>query len=212
VENSITYVAMDTHKKQHKVAVVYCGTGETKEFTVKNTVKDILKMVKKIKKLSFGLLRCFRGIDTLTAITVVTEIFEFGRFESPCALMAYPGLVPSEHSSRDRRSEGSITKTGNKRVRRLLVENSWHYRHRPSISRELKKRREGQPQWAIDIADHAMSRLHRRYRKLFERGKPPNKVIVAVARELAGFIWAVLYEHESRRRRKIAYGNYGSCS
>jgi transposase len=151
-----------------------------------------------------GLLRCFRGIDTLTAITVITEIFEFARFESPRALMAYLGLVPSEHSSGDRRREGSITKTGNKRVRRLLIESSWHYRHRSSVGRELAKRRKGQPQWAIDIADHAMDRLHMRYRKLFERGKPPNKVIVAVARELAGFIWAVLYEYEDRRRRKTA--------
>ena len=105
--------------------------------------------------------------------------------------MAYLGLVPSEQSSGDRHLAGSITKAGNKRVRRLLVESSWHYRHRPSISRELAKRRECQPQWAIDIADHAMSRLHRRYRTLFERLKPPNKVVVAVARELAGFIWAV---------------------
>jgi len=151
-----------------------------------------------------GLLRCFRGIDTLTAITTITEIFEFARFESPRALMAYLGLVPSEHSSGDRRRPGSITKAGNKRVRRLLVESSWHYRHRASVSRELKRRRDGQPQWAIDIADRAMARLHKRYRQLFERGKPPNKVVVAVARELAGFIWAVLAEYEDRRTRQTA--------
>ena len=151
-----------------------------------------------------GLLRCFRGIDTLTAITVLTEIFEFGRFESPRALMCYLGLVPSEHSSGDRRRPGSITKAGNKRVRRLLIESSWHYRHRPSVSRELGLRRKDQPQWAIDIADHAMARLHRRYWQLLARGKVPNKVVVALARELAGFIWAVLKEYEQRRTRQVA--------
>ena len=151
-----------------------------------------------------GLLRCFRGIDTLTAITVITEIFEFGRFESPRALMCYLGLVPSEHSSGDRRGVGSITKAGNKRIRRLLVESSWHYRHRPSVSGALKRRREGQPQWAIDIADRAMARLHRRYRQLLARGKLSNKVVVALARELAGFIWAVLHEYEDRGTRQVA--------
>lgn len=151
-----------------------------------------------------GLLRCFRGVDTLTAITIITEIFEFARFESPRALMGYLGLVPSEHSSGDRRSVGSITKTGNKRVRRLLVESAWHYRHRPSVSQGLGHRREGQPQWAIDIADRAMARLHRRYRQLMGRGKLPNKVVVALARELAGFIWAVLNEHENRKTRQVA--------
>ncbi len=151
-----------------------------------------------------GLLRCFRGIDTLTAITVLTEIFEFGRFDSPRALMAYLGLVPSEYSSGDHRRSGSITKAGNKRIRRLLIESSWHYRHRPSVSRELEKRRKDQPQWAIDIADQAMARLHRRYWHLLTRGKVPNKVVVALARELAGFIWAVLNEYEDRRTRQVA--------
>jgi transposase len=146
-----------------------------------------------------GLLRCLRGVDTLTAITVLTELFEFGRFASPRKLMAYLGLVPSEHSSGEKRRPGSITKTGNGRVRRLLIESSWHYRHRPSVSKALKRRRDGQPQWAVDMADRAMYRLHKRYHRLMLRGKIPCKVVVAVARELAGFIWAILHEWQRRR-------------
>ncbi len=151
-----------------------------------------------------GLLRCFRGIDTLTAITLLTELFEWGRFASPRALMAYLGLVPSEYSSGTRRRPGAITKTGNERVRRLLVEGGWHYHHRPWVSRELKRRRQDQPQWAIDLADRAMLRLYQRYWRLLERGKVPNQVVVAVARELAGFVWAVLREYQLRRRPQVA--------
>ena len=152
-----------------------------------------------------GALRCFRGIDTLTAVTVLTEIFEFGRFPSPRKLMAYLGVVPSEHSSGDSRRTGAITKAGNRRVRRLLVESAWHYRHRPLVSKELKRRRQDQPQWAVDIADRAMARLHKRYWRLLDRGKAPGVVVVALARELAGFLWAVLHEQQWRAARA------GSC-
>ena len=151
-----------------------------------------------------GVLRCFRGIDTLTAITVLTEIFEFGRFPSPRKLMAYLGLVPSESSSGERRHTGGITKAGNKRVRRLLVESAWHYRHRPGVGKELKRRRQDQPPWALDIADRAMARLYKRYWRLLDRGKPGSVVVVALARELAGFLWSVLQEYERREARQAA--------
>ena len=153
-----------------------------------------------------GALRCFRGIDTLTAVTVLTEIFEFGRFPSPEKLMAYLGLVPSQSSSGQRRRTGGITKAGNRRVRRLLVESAWHYRHRPFVSKELKCRRQDQPQWAVDLADRAMSRLHKRYWRLLDRGKAPGVVVVALARELAGFLWAVLHEQQGRAARSGAPG------
>ncbi len=151
-----------------------------------------------------GLLRCFRGIDTLTAITLITEIIEFGRFSSPRKLMYYLGLVPSEYSSDETHNRGRITKAGNKRVRRLLVESAWHSRHRVWVSKELKRRRQGQPQWAIAIADQAMARLHKRYWRLMERGKLKHKVVVALARELSGFIWAVLREHQLREQGQVA--------
>jgi transposase len=148
-----------------------------------------------------GLLRCFHGIDTLTAVTFVTELFEFGRFANPRELMSYLGLTPSEHSSGGTERKGPITKAGNKIVRRLLVETSWHYRHPCKVGPTLQGRRAGQPQWAIDIADRAGLRLRKRYWYLVNRGKMPCKATVAIARELVGFIWAVFREHEIRSGR-----------
>ena len=146
-----------------------------------------------------GLLSCFHGIKALTAITIITEIFEFGRFESPRHLMSYLGLTPSEDSSGEKQRKGAITKTGNKRVRRLLNETSWHYRHRYVPSAVLKKRRENQPQWAIDIADTAGRRLTKRHRHLINNGKMPCKANIAVARELAGFIWFMVTQYQARK-------------
>lgn len=151
-----------------------------------------------------GLLQCFHGIKTLTAISVVTEIFNFGRFANPRDLMSYLGLTPSESSSGEKQKKGSITKSGNKRVRRLLTEVSWHYRHPYHISKELKQRRKGQPQWAIDIADRAGHRLRKRYWYLVNHGKMPCKAITAVARELVGFIWSVMREYQTRNMDKAA--------
>jgi len=140
-----------------------------------------------------GWLRCFHGIDTVTAIALVAELHDFRRFTTARALMAYLGLVPSEHSSGERHRRGAITKAGNVHVRRLLVEAAWHYRHRPRIGVELRRRRMDQPSAIIAIADRAQQRLHRRFWALTNRGKPSHKAVVAVARELIGFVWAALY-------------------
>lgn len=137
-------------------------------------------------------LRCFRGFDTLNALTVVAELFDLERFSSPRQLMAYLGLVPSEHSSGASRSQGAITKAGNCHARRALVNAAWHYRHRPGVGVRLRKRREGQPPPIIALADRAQQRLNRRFHRLLQRGKPNQKAVVAVARELAGFLWAAL--------------------
>jgi len=120
-------------------------------------------------------------------------------------LMSYLGLTCSEDSSGQKERKGSITKAGNKRVRRLLVETSWHYRH-PYIakSKALRERRKDQPQWAIDIADRAGQRLRKRYWYLVNNGKPPCIATVAIARELAGFIWSVFNEYEARNNKKVA--------
>jgi transposase len=139
-----------------------------------------------------GRLRCFRGIDTVTAVTIVAELHGFERFESPRKLMAYLGLVPSEHSSGGRRRRGAITKTGNSHARRMLVEAAWHYRHKPSEGAKLRARRQGQPGWVISVADKAQARLHRRYWRMLGANKAPNVATVAIARELVGFIWEVL--------------------
>jgi transposase len=140
-----------------------------------------------------GWLRCFRGIDTVTALSIVTELHGFHRFPSPRSLMTFLGLVPSEYSSGNDRRQGSITRCGNNHVRRLLVEAAWHHRHRPTISRPLELRRHGQPTRVIAIANKAQERLHQRFHRMAARGKPYNKAIIAMARELAGYIWVVLY-------------------
>jgi transposase len=140
-------------------------------------------------------LRCFRGIDTITAVSLVAELHGFWRFRSPRRLMAYLGLVPSEYSSGESERRGSITRAGNRFARRLLVEAAWHQRHRPGVSMPLRRRREGQPAAVIAIADRAQERLYRRYVRMMARGKPHPKVVVAMARELVGFLWAVLSMH-----------------
>jgi transposase len=137
-------------------------------------------------------LRCFRGIDTLTAILILAELHDFHRFQSPRALMAYLGLVPGEDSSGEKQRRGRITRTGNSLVRRLLVETAWHYQHRPGVGIALARRRKGQPRRVIAIADKAQQRLCRRFRKLAAEHKPTPKIVVAIARELAGFLWAAL--------------------
>jgi transposase len=142
-------------------------------------------------------LRCFRGVDTVTAVSLVAELHDFRRFRSPRALMAYLGLVPSERSSGEQRRQGGITRTGNRHVRRLLVEAAWHHRHRPVLSQPLRRRREGQPAPIIAIADRAQERLHARFVRMTRRGIHYNKTVVAMARELVGYLWAALYPHEA---------------
>lgn len=140
-----------------------------------------------------GRLRCFRGINTITATAIVAELHDFRRFRSARQLMAYLGLVPSERSSGETRRRGALTKAGNRHVRRLLIEAAWHYRHRPAVGLQLRRRRQGQPAAIIALADRAQQRLHRRYHRLvLGRGKPSQKAVAAVARELAGFLWAAL--------------------
>lgn len=144
-----------------------------------------------------GALRCFRGVETLTAMTLVAELHDFMRFESARGLMAFLGLVPSEYSSGGKKQRGEITKAGNGHARRLLIEAAWHYRHRPGVH-SLRARRQGQPPHVIALADKAMIRLHRRFSHMLERGKARPKVVVAIARELTGFIWAAM------RQQKVA--------
>ena len=137
-------------------------------------------------------LRCYRGIDTLTAFGLVTELHSIEHFDRPSGLMAFLGLVPSEASSGERQRRGAITKAGNGHARKLLIESAWHARHRPGVSVALRKRREGQPPEIIAMADAAQQRLYRRYWHLVQRGKPTTVTATAVARELAGFVWAAL--------------------
>ena len=137
-------------------------------------------------------LRCFRGIDDLTALTIAAELGDPRRFPNAPSVMAFTGLIPSEHSSGTKQARGPITKTGNAHLRRVLVETAWQYRHHAFLGPALTKRQRGAPAVAIDIAWHAQRRLHRRYRALAARGKPKQHIVTAVARELTGFLWAAL--------------------
>lgn len=137
-------------------------------------------------------LRCFQGIDTVTALAVVAELHEPRRFPSARQLAADRGLVPREASSGGHRRQGGITGAGNRHVRRLLVEAAWHYRHKPRIGRALRLRRRGQPPTVIAQADRALRRLTLRHRRMIYQGKHPNLVTVAIARELAGHLWHAL--------------------
>lgn len=139
-----------------------------------------------------GWLRCFRGIDTLSAMILRVEVVDFQRFERPRALMAYLGLVPSEYSSGDTQRRGALTKAGNTHVRRALIEAAWHYRHRPTVGHALAARSQGQPREVVAEAWRAQQRLHRRYRHLVGHGKRPPVAVAAVARELVGFLWAAM--------------------
>jgi transposase len=137
-------------------------------------------------------LRCFRGIDDLTALTIAAELGDPRRFASAPSLMAYVGLVPSEHSSGAKRAQGAITKTGNAHLRRVLVESAWHYRHHPFVSAVVRARQRGAPATVIAHAWTAQQRLHRRYARFAARGKRKQHIVTAVARELTGFVWAAL--------------------
>jgi transposase len=137
-------------------------------------------------------LRCFRGIDDLTALTIAAELGDPRRFATAPSLMAYVGLVPSEHSSGGKRAQGAITKTGNAHLRRVLVESAWHYRHHPFVSAAVRARQRGAPAGGIAHAWTAQQRLHRRYARFAARGKRKQHIVTAVARELTGFVWAAL--------------------
>jgi transposase len=143
-------------------------------------------------------LRCLRGVDTLTALALVAEIGDFSRFRSAEELMAFVGLVPCEHSSGEHRRQGSITKVGNSHVRRLLVEAAWHARRRPKVGYDLARRQRGQDATVIERAWRCQQRLYQRWQRMAGRGKPQQKIVVACARELAGFVWAIATEQPLR--------------
>jgi transposase len=137
-------------------------------------------------------LRCFRGIDDLTALTIAAELGDARRFPTAPSLMALTGLIPSEHSSGPKQARGPITTTGNAHLRRVLVETAWQYRHHAYLGPALQRRQRGAPVAAIAIGWRAQQRLHRRYRVLAARGKPKQLIVTAIARELTGFLWAAL--------------------
>jgi transposase len=136
-------------------------------------------------------LQALRGVQFIVAVTLVAELGDLTRFDNPRQLMKYLGLIPSEYSSGERRRQGTITKAGNTHARRALVEGAWAYRYPAKVSRHLQLRLEQLPKPIQDISWKAQVRLCKRYRHLMARGKHANQVVVAIARELVGFLWAI---------------------
>jgi transposase len=143
-------------------------------------------------------LQALRGMALVAAATLVAELGDITRFANPCQLMAYLGLVPSEHSSGGTRRQGGITKAGNGAARRMLIEAAWSYRFPARISREQLLRQEGLAKPIRDTAWKAQERLCQRYRRLTRAGKPPTVVTAAIARELTGFVWAIAKQAQSQ--------------
>jgi transposase len=135
-----------------------------------------------------------RGVQFTAAVTLIGGLGDLTRFDNPRQLMSYLGLTPGEYSSGARRCQGTITKAGNTFARRALVEGAWAYRYPAKVSRHLQVRLEKLPKVIQDIAWKAQVRLGKRCRSLMARGKNPNQVVVAIAREMAAFIWAITRE------------------
>ena len=136
-------------------------------------------------------LQALRGVQLIASMTLVAELQDFLRFDNPRQLMAYVGLVPGEHSSGPKRRQGSITKAGNSVARRMLVEVAWHYQHSPRVSPIIATRQDQLPKEITDIAWKAQLRLNAKFKRLVARRVMKTKAVVAVARELAGFVWAI---------------------
>jgi transposase len=149
-------------------------------------------------------LQSLRGIAEISAVTIVAELGSITRFDTARQLMGYSGAVPTENSSGQRTRRGSITKTGNAHLRRIVIEAAWSYHYRPAIGPRLRQRQEGVSEPIKEIAWKAQVRLHKRSMKLAAAGKDQRKIITAVGRELLGFIWAIGIKAESAAMQKVA--------
>lgn len=139
-------------------------------------------------------LQALRGVQWIVALTVVAELGDLTRFDNPRQLAAFVGLIPSEHTTGEKRRQGPITKAGNARARRVLVEGAWAYRYPAKVSEYIQKRIEKLPKAIQDIGWKAQVRLCKRFRRLTARGKHANLVVTAIARELLAFMWAIARE------------------
>ena len=180
------------HRAQQRVLTDYLKTVEDATERERQLTKDLAELVKDTKLYPLiRALQAFRGIQLITAVTIAAELVDLQRFSSPRQLMAFLGLVPSEHSSGENRRRGRITRAGNGHVRRILIEAAWSYHYQPNMSKAIRKRNEGVAPGVQRLAWKAQKRLHKRLYHLLRKGKSGQKAITAVARELAGFIWAV---------------------
>lgn len=180
------------HPAQQIALTEYLDAMENHQARVKRLDKAIVASCQTWRLLPVvEALQALRGISLLSAITLIAELGDLTRFETPKQLMAYLGLVPSEHSSGETTKRGSITKTGNTHARKALIESAQAYRLPARKSSAIRKRQAGLPEAVVDIAWNAQLRLCNRYRRLIAKGKNHNVAVTAIARELAGFIWAI---------------------
>lgn len=169
-------------------------------FLMKGLTEQLRGMDKRIEEMALSeayvervqRLRCFKGIEYLTALSLLCEVGGFRRFARAQGFMTYLGLVPREHSSGEKRWQGGITKAGNTHLRNLLIESSWHYRYKSAPSKRLTERRAGQPVEIVAYADRATRRLQDKFFRLIMKGKTKQAAVTAVARELAGFVWGMM--------------------
>jgi len=196
----------DAHRRY--LAKVVCPT-PTQQIVFQESVRAVDEQVDRMHRLEAELLerapawrlypvvqalQALRGVQFLVALTVVAELGDLTRFDSPRQLAAFVGLVPSEYSTGPSRRLGAITKTGNGRARRALIEGAWAYRHPAKVSEHIQRRIDTLPKPMQDIGWKAQVRLCKRFRRLTARGKHPNVVVTAIARELIAFMWAIAKE------------------
>jgi transposase len=183
------------HEAQQRVLEDYLRTVEDLAERTERLTKSIVELVEswRLKPLVTAL-QALRGISIISAVTLAAEIGDFARFGTAPQFMSYTGLVPSEQSSGEGRRQGRITRCGNAHVRRTLVESAWAYHFRPRMTRAIRQRSKESSDQVQRIAWRAQNRLCGRFRKLTAAGKPRNKVVVAIARELAGFVWSIARE------------------
>jgi transposase len=196
----------DAHRRY--LAKVVCPTA-AQQIVFQESVRAVDEQVDRVQRLEVELrdlapqwrltpvveaLQALRGVQWLVAVTVVAELGDLTRFASPRQLGAFVGLIPSEHSTGPRRRLGAITKTGNGRARRALIEGAWAYRHPAKVSAHIQRRIDTLPKPIQDIGWKAQVRLCKRFRRLVARGKHPNVAVTAIARELIAFMWAIAKE------------------
>ena len=180
------------HEAQRRVRDDYLKTVEDATARVDQLTRDIGELVEHSALAPLiKALQAMRGVQLVTGATIAAEMGDLKRFATARQFMAYLGLVPSEHSSGQSQCRGRITKAGNAHVRRVLVEAAWSYHFRPHLSQDMRRRSRGVADGVLRIAWQAQRRLHRKLTLLLARGKTKQKAVTAVARELAGFVWAI---------------------
>jgi len=210
LRHGLNYVGRANWNDAHRryLAQVVCPT-PAQQIVFQEAVRAVDEQVERLARLENELLdlapkwrlypvveafQALRGVQWLLALTVVAELGDLRRFDNPRQLAAFVGLTPSEHTSGEKRRQGGITKTGNGRARRVLVEGAWAYRYPAKISAHIQRRIDTLPKIAQDIGWKAQVRLCKRYRRLVGRGKHANIVTTAIARELLAFMWAIAKE------------------